>query len=641
MKNLTILKSPGALALAILLARSVHAQSEASLTNYFTPSFRTQTGSESVVWSDSFTNAYGSSNQAAVVAPGGAVLANASVSQTTPGAFIIGSPAGDIYSFSSTNTFVLNYSVSNPIGYSNGIGGVVFQAETAGSELDYSTTVLAYQTCSGVQTLTAVRNEVYRDTQNTTFGPSSDVVSEWQWQAMPVGVTNFTIIFNGSGASVAMERVMFEVTPAVAPAGPFSLQSVPANISRWMYPFNQSPANRDTASTFAAFGSLPAFDTRDGQYLLGWNTSNSVPAGQGAPNYLVNRVRVTLTLSSDLYYAYDGVLRDYRTYFPTNDPRYVPTTNTGGPVELFGAGFRGAFTNSFGTITPYSALNFPQDGPYGANPNGGDFSNRVAYAACFSTNGLLVDVSDNVGDNGTNEIANPFEVAPFAVGATTNAAPGQLMPAGSQLTFDLNLNDPLIYGYVQQGLNQGNLSFIVSSLVNANFFSGSPNWPDFYTIFNVLADTNQFPLLSVQGTVVRPCRDNDGDGLADDWEQFYFGSLGAGATNISDGDGISNLAKYVAGTNPTDTATDLRLLSVSQQPSGTEIHFVPAPSHKYTVQWSGDLVNWQTVTNPLIGYSSAWLAKSGTNLVYPSPVYAVWRDTNAPTQQRFYRIGVR
>jgi hypothetical protein len=82
------------------------------------------------------------------------------------------------------------------------------------------------------------------------------------------------------------------------------------------------------------------------------------------------------------------------------------------------------------------------------------------------------------------------------------------------------------------------------------------------------------------------------------------------------------------------------LLSLSHQPGGTEIHFVPAPSRQYIIQWSADLVNWQTVTNPVIGYSSAWLAKTGTNLVYPSPVYGVWRDTNTTTQQRFYRVGV-
>jgi hypothetical protein len=95
------------------------------------------------------------------------------------------------------------------------------------------------------------------------------------------------------------------------------------------------------------------------------------------------------------------------------------------------------------------------------------------------------------------------------------------------MTFDLNLNDPLIYSYVQQGLNQGNLSFVASSLADGN--SAVPNYPVFDTLYNALAGTNQFPLLDVQGTVIRPKLDSERDALPDDWEQLYFGSLGAGS----------------------------------------------------------------------------------------------------------------
>jgi hypothetical protein len=561
--------------------------------------------------------------------------------QSTPGAFLTSGSSGDIYSFSSTNTFVLNFSVSRAAAWSNGAGDVVFQTETAGAELDYSSVALCYSSCGGAQTAFAVRNELYRDTENTGFGPSSDVVSEWEWPYLPAGVTNFSIVFNGSGTSVALERVMLDVAPAAVAAGSFSLQSAPAHLARWMYPFNQEPVDRPAAPVFAAFGYAGEFDTRDGQYLIGWGTSNNIPAGQGPENYLISAARVTLTVSADMQYVYDGAPRDYRAYFPTNDPRYLPPADPGGPVELYGAGFRGGWTNASGVYTPWTALNYQQDGPYEVDPNGGDYTNRVAFAACFDTNGALVDVSNNVGDDGTNEIANAFEVAPFALGATTNVAPGALMPAGGQITFELNLSDPLIYSYLQHGLNQGNLSFIASSLVNANYLAGSPNWPEFYTVFSPLAGTNQYPLLSLAGTVVRPCLDTDGDGLPDDWERFYFGALGTGATNSADGDGVSNLAKYVEGANPANAATDLRLLFVSQHGNATEMRFSFAPSRRYNIQWSDDLKTWQTVPGPALAYSSAWLAKTGTNLVYPSPAYAVWRDTNATAQQRFYRVQVQ
>ncbi len=412
-------------------------------------------------------------------------------------------------------------------------------------------------------------------------------------------------------------------------AQPFHFQSAPADLARWMYPFNTSPANRASASTFAGFGSIPIFDTRDGQYLLGWNTSNNIPAGMGARNYLLRRARVTLTLSLDMAYAYSGTLQDYRTYFPTNDPRYLPTTNTDSPVELFGASFRGGYT----------ALTFPQDGPFSSSGSA-YYTNRNAYAACFDANGALVDVSNNVGDNGTNEISTAFEVAPFAVGQATNLAEGQLTPAGSQLTFDLNLADPLIYGYVQQALNNGGIRLVASSLVAASY-GGSPNYPDFYTPFSPIAETNQYPLLDIEGTVVRTNLDSDGDGLPDDWEQFYFGRLGIGATNSFAGAGVSNLAKYIAGTDPTNPTDEFRLFSVQRQSNVAELHFTFAPSRQYSVQWSDDLRHWQTVTNPAFSYSSAWLSKTRANLVYPSPVFAVWRDTNTPSDKRFYRIAVQ
>ncbi|HZI32228.1 MAG TPA: hypothetical protein VFF11_07790, partial [Candidatus Binatia bacterium] len=328
--------------------------------------------------------------------------------------------------------------------------------------------------------------------------------------------------------------------------------------------------------------------------------------------------------------AYTGTLRDYRSYFPTNDPRYVaPASGSLAPVEMFGVGFRGGYT----------ALTYPQDGPWGIVA-GVYYTNRAAYAAGFATNGVLVDVSNNVGDDGTNEIAGAFEVAPFGVGQTTNVLEGQFMPVGGQLTFDLNLADPLIYGYVQSALNDGQFDLMASSLLSASY-GGTPNYPNFYTPFNSLADASEYPLLDIEGVVVRTNVDGDADGLADDWENFYFGKLGVGATNSYTGDGVSNDAKYIAGTNPTNTAENFRVLSLQSQADANELRFNFAPNRQYAVQFSADLKNWQALTNPTLIYSSAWLEKSATNVTYPAPVYAAWHDTNTAGAQKFYRVNVQ
>ncbi len=46
--------------------------------------------------------------------------------------------------------------------------------------------------------------------------------------------------------------------------------------------------------------------------------------------------------------------------------------------------------------------------------------------------------------------------------------------------------------------------------------------------------------------------DTDGDGMPDPWERQWFGGLGEPGNGDFDLDGVSNLAEYLAGTNPTD-----------------------------------------------------------------------------------------
>jgi hypothetical protein len=601
----------------------------AATNGFVVPTFRGSANSQSGYW-ETFTVPVG--------APGNApdqpgATTSAVLTQTNAGAILA---SGNIYNPATRNAFVI--ADAPPFAPAT----VVLQTRTAGNPLDYNSVALNYSDGGGAHSVAPL----FRYELSLVGG---GVSSLWQWDLTGLNVGNYTITFNGSAPHVSLDAVTLDTAAQFAPAfvgQPFSARSAVATLARWDYLASDLDNTRGTASVFGAVSEAPDFDARDAQYLLGWNTTNSIPAGQGARNYLIRRVRVTLTIASEGY-VYTGKLRDYRSYFPVNDPRYVTPVTANCPVELFGAGFRGGFTNEDNVFVPWASTNYPQTGPWSSDPNYSIFDPnavfyavRVAYAAGFNTDGLLVDVSDNVGDDGTAEIAHPLEVAPFAVGQSTNVAEGGLMPVGSQLTFDLNLDDPLIYAYVQNSLNEGNLSFVASSLVPASQ-TGPATYASFYTIFSSVADTNQFPLLDIEGTVVRTNVDSDADDLPDDWENFYFGTLAGGATNDPDGDGVNNLAEYRAGTIPTSGTNVFRLLTLTHQTNGTELHFAAAPSRQYTIQWADSLQNWQTVTNPPVFYSSAWLDKTGTNLTYPSPVFAGWRDTNAASPQRFYRVGAQ
>ena len=64
------------------------------------------------------------------------------------------------------------------------------------------------------------------------------------------------------------------------------------SIDRWMYPFGDPIGDRPIANTWGSFD--PRFDTRDGQFFLGWETSAQIPVELGATHYLLRSVRVLL-----------------------------------------------------------------------------------------------------------------------------------------------------------------------------------------------------------------------------------------------------------------------------------------------------------------------------------------------------------
>ena len=95
--------------------------------------------------------------------------------------------------------------------------------------------------------------------------------------------------------------------------------------------------------------------------------------------------------------------------------------------------------------------------------------------------------------------------------------------------------------------------------------------------------------------------DANHNGISDLWEQQFFGGVNAGYTGLgdTDGDGASDFAEWLAGTDPGSAASVLKLSLPEVLPNGT-VHFTwpTVAGRSYRLEVSTNLTSWQPVTDP-------------------------------------------
>jgi uncharacterized repeat protein (TIGR01451 family) len=139
--------------------------------------------------------------------------------------------------------------------------------------------------------------------------------------------------------------------------------------------------------------------------------------------------------------------------------------------------------------------------------------------------------------------------------------------------------------------------------------------------------TNQVCLLRTSLVPPAPGADSDGDGQPDSWEVAHGLDIlsAADAWMDADGDGMSNLNEFLAGTNPTNAASVFRLTQTLGG-SGLEIGFQSTTGKLYRIERKSELSAgaWEVVTNGIPG--------NGSNISLVLPIN--------PARNNFYRALV-
>jgi len=250
--------------------------------------------------------------------------------------------------------------------------------------------------------------------------------------------------------------------------------------------FNYGNAPAGASTSVPVFAVLNTdYPDRLGTMVLGFETGGAVPGGLTPSHYAVTAVRLVLNLQNSLVY----------------DPTYdsVASSITGGvyadpgrPFEVYGLGLRNGFTSVGFDPGAMGPPLFSEGSPFEPAGGGGTYGQHafpLSYGeAILRSDG---DVTDSVSEG--------WETEPFAIGTIDGIAPGAATPSNSQVVFSMNLADPDIVAYFQNGLAVGAIGLNVASLHPSDGI-GQGSYPRFSARENT-TETRR-PVLEIEYAIV-------------------------------------------------------------------------------------------------------------------------------------------